>query len=168
MDGSHEQAFNRLYARFIGSRVSFEDLAYESKQLIMRASMSSEINVLGYQLNHLSEMNRRFRDFTLNSLIHAIREIIACFPVYRTYVTPDEGPVMDRDRSYIRQAVVRAKRKNPALSGLVFDFVQDILLKQASFITNGSAVISLIRDEISADHGLGHGEGYRRHRLIRL
>ena len=133
VDGSHEQDFNRLYARFIGNRVSFEDLAYESKQLIMRASMPSEINVLGRQLNHLSEMNRRFRDFTLNSLIHAIREIIACFPVYRTYVTPDEEPVMDRDRSYIQLAVARAKRKNPALSGLVFDFVQDILLKQASF-----------------------------------
>jgi (1->4)-alpha-D-glucan 1-alpha-D-glucosylmutase len=133
VDGSHEQAFNRLYARFIGNHLSFEDCAYESKQLIMRASMSSEINVLGYQLNHLSEMNRRFRDFTLNSLIHAIREIIACFPVYRTYVTPGEEPVMDRDRSYIRLAVARAKRKNPALSGLVFDFVQDILLKQASY-----------------------------------
>lgn len=133
VDGSHEHNFDRLYARFIGNRISFEDHAYESKQLIMRASMSSEINVLGHQLNHLSEMNRRFRDFTLNSLIHAIREIIACFPVYRTYVTPDERPVTDRDRSYIRQAVGRAKRKNPALSGLVFDFVQDILLKQASF-----------------------------------
>src|SRR6185295_8829539 len=129
----HEQDFNRLYARFIGSRVSFEDLAYESKQLIMRASMSSEINVLGYQLNHLSEMNRRFRDFTLNSLIHAIREIIACFPVYRTYVTADEEPVMDRDRSYIRVAVTSAKRRNPALSGLVFDFVQDLLLKEVSY-----------------------------------
>ncbi|MEO8048128.1 MAG: malto-oligosyltrehalose synthase [Nitrospirota bacterium] len=133
VDGSHEQAFNRLYARFIGNHLSFDDCAYESKQLIMRASMSSEINVLGYQLNHLSEMNRRFRDFTLNSLIHAIREIIACFPVYRTYVTPGEEPVMDQDRSYIRLAVSRAKRKNPALSGLVFDFVQDILLKQASY-----------------------------------
>jgi (1->4)-alpha-D-glucan 1-alpha-D-glucosylmutase len=133
VDGSHEQDFNRLYARSIGNLVSFDDLAYESKQLIMRASMPSEINVLGRQLNHLSEMNRRFRDFTLNSLIHAIREIIACFPVYRTYVTPDEEPVMDRDRSYIQLAVARAKRKNPALSGLVFDFVQDILLKQASF-----------------------------------
>ncbi len=135
VDGSHEQAFNRVYARFIGNHLSFEDCAYESKQLIMRASMSSEINVLGYQLNHLSEMNRRFRDFTLNSLIHAIREIIACFPVYRTYVTPGEEPVMDRDRSYIRLAVSRAKRKNPALSGLVFDFVQEILLKQASYHT---------------------------------
>ena len=133
VNGSHEQAFNRLYARFIGNNLSFEDRVYEGKQLIMRASMSSEINVLGYQLNHLSEMNRRFRDFTLNSLIHAIREIIACFPVYRTYVTPGEEPVSERDRSYIRLAVSMAKRKNPALSGLVFDFVQDILLKQAGY-----------------------------------
>jgi len=133
VDGSHEQAFHRLYARFIGNHLSFDDCAYESKQLIMRASMSSEINVLGYQLNHLSEMNRRFRDFTLNSLIHAIREIIACFPVYRTYVSPDEEPVMEQDRSYIKLAVSRAKRKNPALSGLVFDFVKNILLKQAGY-----------------------------------
>jgi (1->4)-alpha-D-glucan 1-alpha-D-glucosylmutase len=133
VDSAHEQAFNRLYARFIGNSLSFEDRVYESKQLIMRSSMPSEINVLGYQLNHLSEMNRRFRDFTLNSLIHAIREIIACFPVYRTYVTPGEEPVSDKDRSYIRLAVSMAKRKNPALSGLVFEFVQDILLKQAGY-----------------------------------
>ena len=133
VDSAHEQAFNTFYARFIGARVSFDDLAYESKQLIMQASMSSEVNVLGYQLNHLSEMNRRSRDFTLNSLIHAIREIIACFPVYRTYVTADDEPVMDRDRSYIRLAVTRAKRRNPALSGLVFDFVQHLLLKEFSY-----------------------------------
>jgi (1->4)-alpha-D-glucan 1-alpha-D-glucosylmutase len=133
VDSSHEQSFNALYARFIGTRVSFDDLAYESKQLIMQASMSSEVNVLGYQLNHLSEMNRRFRDFTLNSLIHAIREIIACCPVYRTYVTADEEPVLDRDRSYIRLAVTRAKRRNPAVSGLVFDFVQALLLKEVAY-----------------------------------
>ncbi|HXT67126.1 MAG TPA: malto-oligosyltrehalose synthase [Nitrospiraceae bacterium] len=137
VDSSHEQSFTTFYARFIGTRVSFDDLAYEAKQLIMQASMSSEINMLGYQLNHLSEMNRRFRDFTLNSLIHAIREIIACFPVYRTYVTADEIPVMDRDRSYIRLAVTRAKRRNPALSGLVFDFVQELLLKEVSYHNSG-------------------------------
>src|SRR5215813_1794675 len=133
VDSSHEQAFNTLYARIIGTRVNFEDLAYASKQLIMQASMSSEVNVLGFQLDQLSEMNRRFRDFTLNSLIHAIREIIACFPVYRTYVTADEEPVMDRDRSYIQLAVARAKRRNPALSGLVFDFVQALLFKQITY-----------------------------------
>jgi (1->4)-alpha-D-glucan 1-alpha-D-glucosylmutase len=92
--------------------------------------MASEINVLGHQLNLLSERDRRSRDFTLNSLTNAIREIIACFPVYRTYVTEGPEPLLDRDRGYIRLAVAKAKRRNPALSGRVFDFVQSLLLKE--------------------------------------
>jgi len=91
--------------------------------------MAGDINALGHELNVLSEQNRRSRDFTLNSLIYAIREIIACFPVYRTYVRPDsKEPVTDRDRAYIRLAVARAKRRNPALSNLVFDFIRDLLM----------------------------------------
>lgn len=130
VDPAHKRAFDDIYGKFAKMSISFEDLAYESKKLIMESSMSSEINALGHQLNILSEKNRRSRDFTLNSLIHTIREIIACFPVYRTYVTPDpKEPVTDRDRAYIRLAVTKAKRKNPATNALVFDFVRDLLLK---------------------------------------
>ena len=70
--------------------------------------------------------DRHTRDFTLNSLTTAIIETIACFPVYRTYV--NSFGVIERDRRYIEQAVSRAKRKNPALSVTVFDFLQDVLL----------------------------------------
>lgn len=127
---THERAMNETYIRFIQGRVSFEDLAYESKKLIMQASMASEVNVLGHRLNQLSERDRRSRDFTLNSLTNAIREIIACFPVYRTYITAGPEPLLDRDRAYIRLAVARAKRRNAALSGRVFDFVRSLLLKE--------------------------------------
>lgn len=130
VNGRHERAFDRIYARFIGKPISFEDLAYQSKRLIMRLAMASEVNVLGHQLNLLSERDRRFRDFTLNSLTHAIREIIACLPVYRTYVTEGAEGVTERDRAYITRAVADAKRRNPALSSLVFDFVEALLLKQ--------------------------------------
>ncbi len=121
---------DETYSRFVGRRIVFDDLAYECKKLIMRVSMASEINVLGHQLDQLSERDRRSRDFTLNSLTNAIREIIACFPIYRTYVT-EEGEVPERDRAYIQRAVARAKRRNPAISGQVFDFVQSLLLKEA-------------------------------------
>ena len=70
----------------------------------MHETMSGDINSLGHQLNRFSERNRHFRDFTLYSLISTIKEVIACFPVYRTYVTPDQ-PVSDHDRRYIVQAV---------------------------------------------------------------
>ena len=128
--GSNEKFFTYLYTKFLDRGDDYADLVYACKQLIMQVSMASEINVLGHQLNGISERDRRSRDFTLNNLTHAIREIIACFPVYRTYVTEDVQTVADRDRAYIHMAVARAKRRNPAITGQVFDFIRSILLKQ--------------------------------------
>jgi (1->4)-alpha-D-glucan 1-alpha-D-glucosylmutase len=127
---AHQAKIEQIYTRFTKQSLRYDDLIYDCKNLIMTSSMSGEINALGHQLNVLSERNRRSRDFTLNSLIHAIREIIACFPVYRTYIEPDPlEAISDRDRAYIRLAVARAKRRNPAISNLVFDFIRDLLLK---------------------------------------
>ncbi len=129
VQGAHERQMEQLYTRFTKNSILYDDLIYHCKKLIMTSSMAGEINALGHELNVLSEQNRRSRDFTLNSLIYAIREIIACFPVYRTYIRPEaEEAVTDRDRAYIRLAVVRAKRRNPALSNLVFDFIRDLLM----------------------------------------
>ena len=80
-------------------------------------------------VNRVSERDRRSRDFSLNELRKAVREVIACFPVYRTYVRPDR-PVAERDRGYIQQAVARARRRNPNIDETVFAFVQEALLLQ--------------------------------------
>ncbi len=128
--GMNEKFFTSFYTKITGQDDDYADLVYACKQLIMQVSMASEINVLGHQLNGISERDRRSRDFTLNNLTDAIREIIACFPVYRTYVTEGPETVVDRDRAYIHMAVARAKRRNPAISGQVFDFIRSILLKQ--------------------------------------
>lgn len=130
IDHANERAFDALYERFVGETCTFDELTYRCKQLIMQASMASELNALGHQLNVLSERDRRSRDFTLNSLTYAIQEIIACFPVYRTYITGQADGILDRDQTFIWQAVTKAKRRNPAVSGLVFDFVRDLLLQQ--------------------------------------
>src|SRR3989442_6538645 len=91
-------------------RVTLSELAYRSKKQILHETMSGDINSLGHQLNRFSERNRHFRDFTLYSLISTIKEIIASFPVYRTYVTPDQ-PVSSHDRRYIGEAVAAAERR---------------------------------------------------------
>jgi (1->4)-alpha-D-glucan 1-alpha-D-glucosylmutase len=89
--------------------------------------------VLAHALNQFSERSRYCRDFTLNSLTHVLREIIACFPVYRTYVNPRE-PVSEHDREYIERATSEAKRRNRSHPAFVFDFVRDLLLKKADYI----------------------------------
>src|SRR4029453_337662 len=78
-------------------------------------------------LNRLSETNRWYRDFTLNALTMAIREVIACFPVYRTYLSPD-GDRSDQDVKIIDQAIRAARRRNPAIERSVFQFLRDVLL----------------------------------------
>jgi (1->4)-alpha-D-glucan 1-alpha-D-glucosylmutase len=128
VDGRHERAMTAAYVAFTGQRTPFADLVYESKQLIMQVSMSSELNVLGHRLNRLSERSRYSRDFTLNSLTQALREVIACFPVYRTYITGAEETIALQDRACVEVAVAFAKRRNPATNVSVFDFVRDTLL----------------------------------------
>ncbi|MGE5193234.1 MAG: malto-oligosyltrehalose synthase, partial [Deltaproteobacteria bacterium] len=126
VDRTNVRAFDRVYSRFIHQPLDFQELVYACKKLIMQASMSSEVSVLGHQLDRISECNRWSRDFTLSSLTEAITEIIACFPVYRTYLN-GKG-VQERDRRYVELAVARARRRNPATSRSIFDFVRDILL----------------------------------------
>jgi (1->4)-alpha-D-glucan 1-alpha-D-glucosylmutase len=126
VEQDNEKRLTDIYTRFTRTRTDFAELVYESAKLIMQVALSSEINVLAHQLDRLSEKNRHSRDFTLNSLTHALREIIACFPVYRTYI--DDSGVTARDRTIIETAVARAKRKNPATDASVFNYVRDVLL----------------------------------------
>jgi len=127
VDDSAEQAITKTFQRFIGHTMHFGHLVYAKKRLVMRQSLANDVNILGDMLDRLSEKNRWFRDFTLEALARAVRETIACFPVYRTYVTPGQ-PVSDEDRAIIERAVVAAKRRNPALEESVFNFLRDILL----------------------------------------
>lgn len=118
--------FDTIYSRFIKTKTNYQDIIYEKKKLILLVAMASEVNTLGHYLNRLSEKNRHTRDFTLNSLISSIVEVIAFFPVYRTYIS--QSGINDRDRHHIELAISKAKRKNPAISSSIFDFLKDVLL----------------------------------------
>ena len=57
-----------IYSRFIDQRLDFREVAHQSKLLIFRAAMSSDLQLLAHRLNRISERHRRSRDFTLNTL----------------------------------------------------------------------------------------------------
>ncbi len=127
VDGSQRQVFDGIYSRFIKDRLDFRELMISSKNMIMQISLASEINALGHQLERVTEKNRRYRDFTLNSMIFALKEVIACLGIYRTYITgPDK--VSQRDQQYIEEAVGKAKRRNPRTADAIFNFIRDTLL----------------------------------------
>jgi (1->4)-alpha-D-glucan 1-alpha-D-glucosylmutase len=131
VDPAGARAMTQTYTSFTGQRTPYADLAYEAKQLIMEVSMSSELAMLGHALRRLAEKSRYSRDFPRKSLTDALREVIASFPLYRTYIEDTTQEVDLQDRACIEVAVAFAKRRNPATSVSIFDFVKDVLLLRA-------------------------------------
>ncbi|MBA2520501.1 MAG: malto-oligosyltrehalose synthase [Chloroflexia bacterium] len=129
---ANRRAFDELYGSFIGERLKLADLIYEAKYLMMRTALMSEVNVLSQALNRISEDDRHTRDFTLYALRAALRETVANFPVYRTYIVGAEGTLRDQDRKVIDAAVAQAARRNPRIDRSVLGFLRDVLLTVAT------------------------------------
>ncbi len=119
-------ALRGFYESFSGKRATPETVGYVSKKTIMAASLASELSVLSDLLNRISEDDRRTRDFTRQSLSRALGEIVACFPVYRTYVTDIRATAYDRGA--IDLAIARARRRNPAMESSIFEFIRSLMM----------------------------------------
>ncbi len=129
VDTAGEGRLTRLYQEFTGMTDPFPEVIYEKKNQILSSSLASELNALAHQLDRLARLDRRSRDFTLNGTRRALREVIANFPVYRSYVN---GEVHDTDKAVIGQAIFRARRRNPNIGGEIFNFIRDTLLLKDS------------------------------------
>src|SRR5216117_614574 len=127
VDSSAETEITKTFHRFIGHSLHFGHLVYAKKLQVMRLALANDVDVLGNMVDRLSEQNRWYRDFTLEALARAVREAIACFPVYRTYLAPGQ-PVSEEDRQIVERAVTAAKRRNPAIEESIFNFLRDVLV----------------------------------------
>ncbi len=126
VDAAAEEKMGRIYDEFVVDRMSLSDQVYLCKKLIMRTALASELNVLAQLLSEIAELDHHTRDFTLNSLREALSEIVAWFPVYRTYVTADGAD--KEDRRYVDWAVKVAKKHSAAADTSVFGFLREVLL----------------------------------------
>ncbi len=125
VDPAAERRLTRIYDDFTGAPSDFDALAHRAKHLIMDTALASELAVLANRLARIAALDRDTCDYTLNGLKDALAEVVACFPVYRSYVGP--AGLSDADRRHIEWAVAVAKRRSPAADTSVFDFVQGVL-----------------------------------------
>ena len=116
-----------FYGDFTGERTSYNDLCREKKHLIMRDILSSDVSRLTSLFVQVCESNRDRRDYTRPEISRGIRELVACFPVYRTYVMAETGEISPTDRCYVDEAVSAAKAARQELDQELFDFLCDVL-----------------------------------------
>ncbi|MGH6990412.1 MAG: malto-oligosyltrehalose synthase, partial [Stellaceae bacterium] len=131
VEGRAERAVNRVYRRFIGRALDLDEVIYDAKRLVMDTLLAGELEVLTAGLDRISEASWHTRDFTFAGLKAALREVVACFPVYRTYVT-ERGTAAD-DRRDIDWAVAQARRKSTSGETTIFDFVHDALTADIAY-----------------------------------
>jgi (1->4)-alpha-D-glucan 1-alpha-D-glucosylmutase len=131
-----EKPLTRVYRLCTEERAEYAEQLYEAKKLIIKMQLASELTVLANLLRRIAEQDRHTRDFTLTGLREAITEVVACFPVYRTYVTPEL--VGAEDRRYVMWAAAEAKRRNPLPAPVIFDFVRAALLIEGNFNSHRS------------------------------
>jgi (1->4)-alpha-D-glucan 1-alpha-D-glucosylmutase len=128
VDPAAEAALTEFYGEFTGEPTDFAGLVRDKKQFVLREILASDLNRLTALLVDICERHRRHRDYTRHELHESLRELIASFPVYRTYVRAEAGIITDEDARIINRTIDDAKARRPDLDGELFDFFRRILL----------------------------------------
>jgi (1->4)-alpha-D-glucan 1-alpha-D-glucosylmutase len=94
----------------------------------MHDLLASDANRLTELMMSICERHRHYRDYTRHEVNEALRELIACLPVYRSYVRAEAKQVREEDRKIVTGAVDKAKTFRPELDPGLFDFLRGLLL----------------------------------------
>ncbi len=129
----NEAEFNRVYASFADVRFEREDLLYEEKSIIIEHFMTGDVDNLAHLMKRISSKDRGGGDITLHGLRRAIFEVLALFPVYRTYISRDS--FTGSDRKYISEAVERARKRRPHLVNEINYLAKFLLLKYEDYLS---------------------------------
>ncbi len=126
LDARSEAAMTRVYHEFTGEQRAFPDIVRDCKIRIMKNEMASELSMLAREAARVARQNARTADFTRNILQRAIRELIAWFPVYRTYLS-SEGHLSQIERTSLQRALAAARSNERDIDPSVFDFLEALL-----------------------------------------
>jgi (1->4)-alpha-D-glucan 1-alpha-D-glucosylmutase len=141
VDPAGEGPITDFYAAFTGEPVDYVAMVRDKKLYVLKELFGSDVNRLVSLLSEVCERQKRYRDYTRRELTTMLREVIACFPVYRTYVQADEGRVSPRDIAYVDQAIDAAKANRPEVDPELLDFLRDLLLLRVKGSVESSLVM---------------------------
>ncbi|MDP8957971.1 MAG: malto-oligosyltrehalose synthase [Actinomycetota bacterium] len=131
VDPEGEEPLTELYGTFTGEPTDWEEVSRDQRLWVMDHMLGSDLNRLTSLFLDVCERHRRYRDFTRHQLHEALREAIAGFSVYRTYIRAEAAQVSPEDRRQVISAIEVAKAHRPDLDPDLFDFLRDLLLLRA-------------------------------------
>ncbi len=128
----NKKQLQRIYSRFAEFKTPYDELVYEKKKFIIERDMAGDVDNLAHLLKRISSRDRHASDITLYKLKRAMVEVLAFFPVYCTYVTPEV--FREADRGYIQEAIQKARERHPGLLDELNFMERFLLLKFGDYL----------------------------------
>ena len=127
VDPGGRRAMLAGYARFAGQQAAYPDIVHAAKLQIMHEDLAAELERLTGLLAEVCERHRRQRDHTRRELRDALREVIAAYDVYRSYLRPGY-PVTAADQAHAATAVAAATQRRPDIDAELLAFIGELLV----------------------------------------
>jgi (1->4)-alpha-D-glucan 1-alpha-D-glucosylmutase len=137
-----EMPLSQTYARFTGNITSPQEEAYRCKLRVMDRELAAELATLSRRVAGLAQSVPATRDLTENTLRRALREIIGWMSVYRTYM--GDGARDACDRAELTRAIADARKAEPSIWPMAFDFLGQLLLGELGEAYDGSQIGEII------------------------
>ena len=100
VDSRNEKAFEIIYRTYTETTVDPKQTLFEEKRLFALLYMRSEVDALVHRL--FASINHP--DFSQEALYEGVVDLLAAFPVYRTYIGVDDNELSEKDDYYIQEA----------------------------------------------------------------
>jgi (1->4)-alpha-D-glucan 1-alpha-D-glucosylmutase len=124
---SNKDAFDRVYREFTGCQDNIRTIVYGAKKRTVLSSFPAGLKFLTNQLKRIAE-HAGFQQFMFDKLRDALVEVVAAFPVYRTYVTEETNELNAAEKKYVDEAIADASaRASPSDRGPL-RFIHELLL----------------------------------------
>jgi (1->4)-alpha-D-glucan 1-alpha-D-glucosylmutase len=122
------EQFEQIYRETAHLEGRYGLLLREAKVATLEMSFASELEVITSDLKRLADSDRRTRDYTVYAIRRALVEIVARFPVYRTYL--GDGEPNPEDRTLLEDTIAASKRHSGLPDRTVHDFIASALLER--------------------------------------
>jgi (1->4)-alpha-D-glucan 1-alpha-D-glucosylmutase len=130
VDPDGEGPLTDLYAELTGEPTDYAEVLRVRKHRVLRDVLGSDLNRLTALLVEVCQGHRNFRDHTRDELHEVLRELIVCFPVYRTYVSAEAEGASAHDEKYVTEAIAVVRARRPEFDTRLLEFLRDLLLRR--------------------------------------
>src|SRR6266850_4393579 len=127
---ANKEAFDSVYREFSGCHDDLRTKVYEAKKRIVLNSFPAGLKFLTNQLKRIAD-HAGFQQLTFDSLRDALTEVVAEFPVYRTYVTEETSELSAAEKKYVDQAIADGTARSSPAHSEPLRFIHDLLLLRA-------------------------------------